>query len=671
MTFEAKWYLGIDTGGTYTDGVLLDSASRKVLRTAKVLTTHSDLRQCIAEVLDCLAMDDDPAAIAMVSLSTTLATNAIAEGKRRPVALLLLGYDPELVHKFNFHRQFGTSHYFFIDGKPGIDGKDSIPLDEAEIAKVVGEIHGEVEAFAIASYAGHRNPIHEERAGEMVASLTGFPVVEAHHLSSELDSIRRATTASLNASLLSDTQEFLDAVQAMLEQRQIRCPVMIVRGDGSIVKAEFARKRPVEIIHSGPATSAIGGQFLAGVDSALVIDMGGTTTDIALVEQGKVQAEVQAATVGPYRTCVRTIRARSLGLGGDSLIRFDHSQNMTIGPERVLPFSHFCAEFPHMKPVLVQWLREKQVIHYHDRLECWALRKEPARPVRDARTRLAVQYLQEGPWLLPQLLKRVGVVSPYQLYVEDLINQGVIERVGLTPTDLLHVTGEYAPWDSEIARIIVDAIAGGLGIEREEFIRRARDWMTRQIAAEILQFLSGKVLSEEGVFKAGRHGLDRWLFEKSLVSTHPTLGCAITLKVPMVGIGAPAKAFLQDVARVLRTEIVFPEHYEVANAVGTVVGHIMVRLEGEVIPVVDGMTVRGFSARAAHVQKEFEDFEEARIFARAQLCHLVAAEALDAGAREPMVECAEEEILPDRMVRFSAWAVARPDLNGHNSRTSR
>ena len=247
-------YLGIDTGGTYTDGVLLKPETGEVLKSVKVLTTHHDLRLCIAEVLDQLALDD-PAGIAQVSLSTTLATNAIAEGKRKPVALLLLGYDPELVHRFEFHRQFGTPHYFFIPGRHDISGVEQEPLDEEELARVVRAIEDKVEAFAIVSY-GPRNMRHEVRAAEVVAGLTTLPVVQGHHLSGELNSIWRATTASLNASLLTHVQDFLRAVQGMLAQRNIRCPVMMVKGDGSLVRADVAGQRPVEIIHSGPATSA-------------------------------------------------------------------------------------------------------------------------------------------------------------------------------------------------------------------------------------------------------------------------------------------------------------------------------------------------------------------------------------------------------------------------------
>ena len=186
MIAPSSLYLGIDTGGTFTDGVLLDPTSRKVIKTEKILTTHTDLSICISGILEKL-VPDDPASIALVCLSTTLATNAIAEGKRKPVALLLLGYDPQLVYKFNFQNQFGTPHYFFIQGKHDLDGVEQTPLDETDIVKTVNAVKEQVETFAISSYAGFRNAAHEQRAGEIIASLTDASIVEAHHLSSELE----------------------------------------------------------------------------------------------------------------------------------------------------------------------------------------------------------------------------------------------------------------------------------------------------------------------------------------------------------------------------------------------------------------------------------------------------------------------------------------------------
>lgn len=659
LTTSPSIYLGIDTGGTFTDGVLFDPQTRVVVKSTKVLTTHHDLKICISQVLEHL-IPEDPAIISFVSLSTTLATNAIAEGKKKPVALLLLGYDPELVHKFKFHQQFGTEHYFFIQGRHDLNGIEQVPLDQAEVERITAKVQGNVDAFAISSYAGPANSSHEKRAAEIVSELSALPVVQAHHLSSELDSIRRATTASLNASLLSNLQDFLDAVQQMLANHGVQCPIMVVRGDGSIVKAGFARHRPVEMIHSGPATSAIGGQYLAGIDTALVIDVGGTTTDIALVDRGSVQLQENAATVGSYRTCVKTIKARSFGLGGDSLITFDHWQNLSIGPDRVVPISRFCSQYPEIKHELLDWLNHHHEVRYSDELEYWILRREPKQPVEDKTVNAIIELLRNRPQRLWDLEKRVEPIAP--ILIRELINLEIIDRTGLTPTDLLHVTGEFFPWDCEVAVLVNEMAARNWCENAAAFIQRVRKAMTHKIVAEIIQFLSEKLLSESG-FWSHNHLLDRWLYEESLDRKDPYLGCSIFLKIPIVGIGAPARAFLPPVAETLVTSITFPEHYEVANAVGTVVGNVIIRHEGDVFPCVEGPAITGYFARAVNMQQKFEKFEEALAFARETLTQQVATDMKMAGAETAQVECEVKKIW-EGMAHLSAWAIGKPGLNG-------
>ncbi len=546
MTDQKPLFLGIDTGGTYTDGVLLEPVSRAIIKSIKVLTTHQNLELCIGQVFDQL-LTPSPGVIGLVSLSTTLATNAIAEGKRRPVALFLLGYDTELVYRFGFDKQFGTPYFSFIPGRHSLEGVELIPLDEATLVQEVELIKDRVDALAVSSFAGPANSGHEQQAAEIISHLTDLPVVQAHHLSSELDSIRRATTVSLNAALLSNLKEFLEAVQHISARHKLHCPLMLVRGDGSIVRAEFARRRPVEMVHSGPATSALGGQFLAHVEKALIVDMGGTTTDLTLVDGGRVQALEHSATVGSYRTCVKTIRARSFGLGGDSLIKFDHWQNLSIGPERVLPISRLCSIYPEIKQDLLARLKPRRNILYSDRFEYWLMRQEPARPVEDRRTQEALRILRDGPQFLRDLLKQVGAYSPLQIDMDDLVNQGVIDRVGLTPTDLLHVTGEYAPWDQESAWVMTRAAANNWSESPLDFVERVKSLITSQMVAEIIQYLTGETLMEANSYSKSRN-LDRWLYEESLTEKDPYLGCKISLKIPLVGIGAPAKVFLPPVA---------------------------------------------------------------------------------------------------------------------------
>ena len=645
-------HLGIDTGGTFTDGVLFNPQQRSVIRKAKVLTTHADLTVCISNILEAL-LGQDGFAIELVSLSTTLATNAIAEGKRKPVALLLLGYDPQLVYQYHFDQEFGTRHFFFIQGRHGLNGVEEIPLDEGEVARVAASIQDEVDAFAVCSYAGFGNSAHEERAAQIVANLTGLPVVQAHHLSSELDSIRRAITASLNASLLAPLKDFLDAIETIFAQRGIHCPIMVVRGDGSTVRASFARGRPVEMIHSGPATSSIGGHFLAGVDNALVIDIGGTTTDIALIQQGLTQVEQGGATVGPYRTCVNTIKVRSLGLGGDSHLQFDTHQTLTIGPQRVLPLAHLCHDYPDLHDDLLARLNGPL---FSRGLEYWILQRLPKRPFKNARTNRAIELLQKGPLPMLKLLKAVGAVSATQVDIEELLNQEIILRSGFTPTDLLHASGEFTPWDAEIARKVTQWVAAFWEEDPAAFVQRVKDQFSRKILVEIIHLLSGRRLSEAEAGFAGK-GLDRWLFEENLNASNPFLGNRLFLKVPIVGIGAPVKAFLPQVAQALGTQVIFPANFEVANAVGAAVGHVIIRGEGEIYPCVEGSVITGYFARVAGTLQKFRQYPEALAFARDCLTRTILEEALAAGGNHTRVEIEERSVI-EGMAHLHAWSIS-------------
>ncbi len=650
-------YLGIDTGGTYTDGVLLNPATRGVVKKAKVLTTHHNLEICIAGILDALLPHPD-STIGLVSLSTTLATNSIAEGKSRPVALFLLGYDPALIYKFQFDQQFGGSSFFFVQGRHDMNGRELQALDLAGLETQIRALDGQAEAIAISAYAATRNPQHEEQAAALAHRLSHLPVVQGHQLSDHLDSIRRATTARLNAALLSTAYHFLQTVQAMLAQRGITSPLYVVKGDGSLAGADYVAARPVEMIHSGPATSAIGGSYLSNTDAALVIDVGGTTTDLALTGRSGALTGQGEATVGEYRTGLRTIRAHSFGLGGDSLIRFDPHGLITLGPERALPLAHLAFDYPAVRADLLAWLKNPPAVWYSDRLEYWYLRRQPAHPPTDPRMRHALELLQAGPMQSRKLPKQVGAVSPVQIDAEALFRQDILARAGLTPTDLLHLSGEFTPWDSQVAEKAVSAAAAQWGITSAAFIHKVRHTITRRITTEIVQFLSGAALPQND-YGFARPDLAQFLFDENLSGANPFLGSQIQLKLPIVGIGAPARAFLEPVAQALHAEIRFPEHYEVANAVGTVVGNILVEHEAEVLPWVEGNTQLGYYARAGGCQHSFEHKNEALVFARQALSAATLAEARQAGATTPVLSL-EELALSGDMVRLIGRAAGKP-----------
>ncbi len=349
---EQTFWLGIDTGGTYTDAVLL-AAGRRVAASAKALTTHWDLSIGIGAAIRAVLAELPAAAgrdsVQLVSVSTTLATNAVVEHRFSPVCTVLIGFDQAMLSRS--HLIPGASDRIVtVGGGHDATGEELEPLDEAQIAVAIRDCAASVAGFAVAARFSVRNPAHELRARQLIRSLSTKPVTCAHELSSQLDAPRRALTAALNARLTPQIQHLIEALRSVLASESVDAPLMIVKGDGSLMKAEVALECPVETILSGPAASVVGAAFLTGSSDFLVADMGGTTTDCAVVAAGKPLINAQGALVGDWRTMVQAIDVRTLGLGGDSAVGLDREGLLTVGPRRVMPLSRLVHQVPEVLP---------------------------------------------------------------------------------------------------------------------------------------------------------------------------------------------------------------------------------------------------------------------------------------------------------------------------------
>jgi len=656
---QPTYVLGIDTGGTYTDGVLLDQENRSVARTAKSLTTKQDLSIGILQVLEEL-LPEDPGRVKLVVISTTLATNAIAEGKGRPVGLFLLGYDQDLVDQFKFESRFATSSYHYFQGGHDLYANEQAPLDEEGIVQTARKLEGEVDALAVSGYFSPFNASHEERAFQLIREHTDLPVVLGHELSTQLDSIQRATTATLNASLLSILQDFIQAMRDALQERDIQAPLMVVRGDGALVTAEIARGRPVETVHSGPAASALGGRFLANQDKALVIDIGGTTTDIALIDRGQVRIREEGTTVGKYHTAVRAAHIHSIGLGGDSLIHFDLEDQLQIGPQRVQPLSYLADIHPGVLKDLRRLAAARHTPFNPQDIEFWYLLREPSRRVTDSRAAQVLEMLREGPRALPSILEELDLFHPLQFGGSALLREEVIGRSSLTPTDLLHLNGTFTPWNREAADLAAGLCAGYARLEADQFIEEVFRFMVTRIARETVSYLTGQTL-EAAPYYVQPDDLGLWLFEENCTGADPYLGCTLSLKMPLIGIGAPAEVFLPRVAELLHTEYISPPHYQVANAVGAAAGSVIATQEAWVLPQSRNLRTVGYYVQSGADRKRFRTLQEALEFARTVTREQALEKAEAIGIREPEVRV---EQLPDgaESYRIRAQAVGRPDL---------
>jgi len=663
---QSSLVLGIDTGGTYTDGVLLEYESRRVLASEKSLTTKRDLSIGIENVIDGIHIDD-PSAIRMVSISTTLATNAIAEGKGKRVALLLIGYDPDLIATFNMEGCLVTPNYFFFDGGHDLYGREQKALDLPGILAKVNEIKDQVEAIAVSSYFSPLNPGHENRTHKAISSICDLPVVLGHQLSTRLGSVERATTATLNASLLAVLQDFVIAVRRAMERRQIVAPLMVVRGDGTLMSDEFAARSPVETIHSGPAASAMGGRFLSGLDNALVLDVGGTTTDIALVEAGQVTVSDEGATVSDYKTSVKAAKLLSIALGGDSHVKLGREKQVHVGPERVTPLAYLAWRHPRVGKELKALSMRAWSQATPDWLEYWFLLREPQESLlKSSRSRELVDYLRDGPRPVPEILKRLQVLHAGQIDIQELVRQEVIGKAGLTSTDLMHIEGRYDVWDRQASAHAWKVFCQFQFKDPDELRQAVWTHMSELIVHAVVTFLSERPLQlsdRQRSLDGADDDMGRWFFYNSLYRVHPHLETTIRLRVPIIGIGAPAGIYLPAVAEAFHTELILPEHYQVANAVGAIAGSVMVEEELLIYPKLsrDGLEVFGYYVQAHDERHEFEELDAALAHARELSRERSLGAALRSGADNPEVTIEE---LTDGLdtYRIRAKAIGNPRL---------
>lgn len=333
--------LGIDTGGTYTDSAIINLDTGKVVVKAKALTTRNDLSIGISNSI--AKLDVEYKDIRLVSVSSTLATNSVVEGKGCRVALIVVGNE--------YSKSIPIDDVLEISGGHTLNGEEKAVLDLAKAEEFVHNVDGKVDGFAVSSYLSVRNPEHEIAIKEMINKITNHPVVCGNELSSKLGFHERTITAVLNAKLIPIITDLVASVKKVLKENRIDAPLMIVKGDGSLMGEDMAKERPVETILSGPAASLIGAKFLTKENNAVVIDVGGTTTDIGILRDGKPRLDPEGAMIGGWRTRVKAADISTSGIGGDSRIVVANGRIM-LSSLRVVPLCIASSIYPSIKQKL-------------------------------------------------------------------------------------------------------------------------------------------------------------------------------------------------------------------------------------------------------------------------------------------------------------------------------
>ncbi len=569
--------LGIDTGGTFTDAVLLDERDRLVAR-AKVETTHGDLLRGITGAAEgVLATLDSGDAIRFVGLSTTLATNAVVEGRGGRAALVLIGFDRGLLRRGRLGEILGGDPLVLLPGGHDAHGRASEEPDPAEIAARLASLAGRVEAVAVVGRFAVRNPAHERLVARILRRRLGLPVTCSHELSGALDAARRAVTTLLNARLLPEIRRLLDAVRAYLRGRGIAAPLLVVRGDGALMRVETALERPVETLLSGPAASAVGAARLAGLPDAVIADMGGTTTDIVVLERGRPRLSARGARIAGFETMVRAIELETVPLGGDSEIRRRPDGRLVIGPRRRVPLAVLGA----CHPQAVEALRSQLAAPPREFDGLFGLRE--GRWAADGREEARLlSLLERGPVPLTEIFDRHGLRSCF----EGLAKRGRVRVAGFTPSDAAHVLGRQRTGCVEAARLgaALEArrpVGGGTpAVQPVELFARWVFELCEQATARAVAAAALRGMEEEPDWlAAGPEGiLGRALNPAIPPPARNLLEMRFRLMRPLVAVGAPAPLFFPRPAVYLDTALLVPEAHAVCNAIGAVVGELARRV---------------------------------------------------------------------------------------------
>ncbi|KMK65352.1 hydantoinase/oxoprolinase N-terminal domain-containing protein [Puniceibacterium sp. IMCC21224] len=619
--------LGVDTGGTYTDAVLIRDEVQ-VIAKAKALTTRGDLAIGIGEaVLAVLAQGQIAASeVAMASLSTTLATNALVEGQGGRVALVYIGFAERDLETHGLRDALAGDPVIVLAGGHNHAGGETEPLDLAALE--VWAVAQQVSAFAVAAQFGTRNPGHELAARDVLRRVTGRPVTMSHELSARLGGPKRALTAVLNARLIGLTHRLIARAEETLRAVGIQAPMMVVRGDGALISAAQAQERPIETILSGPAASIVGARWLTGARDALVSDIGGTTTDIALLRNGVPAIDPEGARVGPFRTMVEAVAMRTHGLGGDSevhVVADGLAGGVTLGPRRVVPVSLIAQHNPDLRAELERQLRSVVPGEHDGRF----VRAVDGQDVAGLSPREAALLARIGDTVQP-----LGGVLKTRLEgqaLQKLVTRGLVQVAGVTPTDAVHVLGRVDDWDADAARLALELMARRRTGSGNKLAADA-DSLALMIVDAVTQ-ATGYALLETAFAEEG------WTLPAADLARHPLLRGGLRghqgilrlsagLALPVVGLGASARCYYPAVGDWLNGTMELPEHGDVANAIGAVVGQVTMRRSGVVTSPTEGR----FRVHLAHGPEDFSASETAMAHLESVLGQEARRDAERAGA---------------------------------------
>ncbi len=618
-----KYSLGIDAGGTYTDAVLLRDADDTIIQSNKALTTYPDPLDGIRNAID--GIDEEYLKdVKVVSVSTTLSTNSILEGTGFPVGLILVG-------NYDIKQDLPTEHYVQVEGGHNYNGIETAPLNEEKVREFARQVKDRVAAFAVSSYFSIRNHEHELRVKEIVLEETGLPVVCAHELSQDLGAFERAVTAFFNAQLIPVTERFMSTVETYIQSKGMNARVFMLKCDGSVIGIKSALEKPIESIFSGPAGSLVGASFLTKNETCAVIDVGGTSTDISVIKNGVPDMSDSGAVVGGWKTRVKAIKMETSAMGGDSDV-WVKDNVVHIGPRRVIPLCRAAVLYPDFldqlrtNPMPSKGLLGKnfQPTKFFVRTDYEPLGLTPMEEE-------LLKTISKEPTSIRELRTRLNKF-PSSKHLDLLIKKRLVQVIGFTPTDALHVLGDYTARNVEASQIGSGYLGSLCKRDMEEFSAFVKQEFSKNMAADLMSFFLEGIPKEE--------------VRKIFDIESPT---KFKVEIPVVLIGGPVIAYLDEIRSLLDAEVLVPEFASVGNAAGALAAKGIRRVDILIRPASMAAPDWEFNVFSEAGKKSFYEYSQALEYANAMGRETIMQYMKDAGLdpEHVNIDVNKEDIIPD------------------------
>lgn len=667
---ERKWAMiaiGIDTGGTCTDAVIYDTDTKAILATGKTLTTKANLEIGIANVLDRLP-DEWLNKAESLALSTTLATNACVENKGYRAKLLVIGARQDIIDslrkELSEHGISDISQLIVIDARPENMFSEPYDPDWDALEKRIPELFSDCESVGVVqAYSAANGGRFELTALRLLKKRLTIPVTIAYDICKEVNFLKVCASTLLNARLMPLISEFLQAIHNVLSRRGLDIPVLIVRSDGILMSEEMARSCPVETLLCGPAASIIGGLALADAEDAVVLDMGGTTTDIAMIKGHDPVMAADGIMIGPYRTTVRGVDARAISLGGDTAVRYD-SDGLYLDTVRIIPISVLADSDPSVARELNALARSErpQTRMSH---EFYVLQKDISGKAGFTQQEHAIcDALRNGPLIAARLAQAVGI-DLYAINTKRLEQEGVVIKSGVTPTDMMVLKGDLTLFDPSAAAEALKCVSKKTGIPAEDIPDIVYEMVVRAMYVHLGAFLLHQQYpGRKSPFAPERtDALLQAFYDQARRRKGTIAGLSLRTPLPLVGIGAPIHVFLPRVAALFGTRAILSDYSHVANALGAALAQRVARLDVNVCVNSMEAATGGYYVVADCKKHLYRDLEEAIAFAKKTAEAEVIKKAVIQGlGRDPEIELTVEHNIFDNKVLLGCvvHAEARP-----------